>query len=142
MDAAGVARAATGLAQATGSAARRSFSLADVGVLDELVQSWSHADQISVARQMLAHPSVESSPIVRGPLATLRRSLAGASSQNVSVSTLLHDVQTKLAQEIDRIDGVNPSGGLDGHPDYAAVGSVRTGLDLLDRLGALPRAGA
>src|SRR5690606_23328169 len=78
MDAAGVARAATGMAQATGGAARRSFSLADVGILDELVQSWSHADQIAVARQMLAHPAVESSPIVRGPLATLKRSLHGA----------------------------------------------------------------
>ena len=141
MDAAGIARAATTMAESAGAAARRSFSLDDVRVLDELVAGWSRGDQISVARQMLAHPAVDSSPIVRGPLATLRRALGGASSQDVTVSTLLHDVQGKLSQEIDRIDGVIPSGGLDGHPDYAVVGSVRNGLDLLERLGALPAAG-
>ncbi|MCB0878244.1 MAG: hypothetical protein KDC46_04605 [Thermoleophilia bacterium] len=137
MDAAGVARAATGMAEAAGSRMVRSISRAEVGVLDELVASWPKLDQLDVARTMLAHPQVGNSPLVRGPLATLRSVLTGASSENVAHATLLKDAQVKIAQEIDRIDGLIPSGGLDGHPDYAVVGSIKQTLDVLDRFGAL-----
>jgi hypothetical protein len=120
-------------------AARRSFTLADVPVLDQLVRDLPAGQQLSLARRMLLAPEVHASPIARGPMATIRQAISPLQTEDVRGATLLKQVRDTLDTEIDRIDGLIPSKGYDGHPDYAAIGATMRSLDLLDQLGAFAR---
>jgi hypothetical protein len=125
------ARAAGG---AVAQGAKRSLTMADVGVLDQLVKDLPAMKQLSIGRNLLADARVHSSPIVRGPLAAIRSGLRPVETSDVAANTLLANVRSSIDQEINRIDGVIPSNGYDGHPDYMVVGSIRENLNLLEAL--------
>jgi hypothetical protein len=125
------ARAAGG---AAAQGARRSLTMADVAVLDQLVAKLPAMEQLGIGRKLLADPRVHSTPNVRGPLAAIRNGLHPVETSDVAASTLLANVRSSLDQEINRIDGVIPSNGYDGHPDYMVVGSIRENLNLLEAL--------
>ncbi len=119
--------------------AARTFTMDDVPKIYELVDHLPKADQLSLARNMLRAPEVHSSPIARGPLVLIQQLIEPIRSPSEQGAALINGVKSKVATEIDRIDGVIPSGGYDGHQDYAAIGQVIEGLDLLDTLGAFAR---
>jgi hypothetical protein len=128
----------TGAARAVESAAAKAplqlRGLGDVAILDQLVKDLPAMTQLKYGRQLLADARVHSTPAVRGPLAAIRTGLRPVESSDVAASTLLSNVRASLDQEIDRIDGVIPSMGYDGHPDYMVVGSIRENLNLLEAL--------
>lgn len=128
---AAAAHAATGGAA---SAAKRALTLADVGVLDQLVAELPAARQLSIGRGLLADARVHSSPIVRGPLAAIRNGLMPVQTPDVVAATVLANIRAALDQEIGRIDGLVPTTGYAGHPDYMVVGSIRENLTLLEGL--------
>ena len=114
--------------------AKRALTMADVAVLYTLVAELPAVKQLAIGRNLLADARVHSTPNVRGPLAAIRTGLAPVESADVAASTLLANVRSSLDQEINRIDGVIPSNGYDGHPDYMVVGSIRENLNLLEAL--------
>ena len=135
-----VARLASGVAEATHaarSAATRALTLADVPVLDQVVAEWPAARPLAIGRSLLADARVESSPIMRGPLAAIRSGLAPITTEDVGVATLLKSVRDSLDQEIGRIDGTVETVGLAGHPVYENVGAMRTNLSLLEALSVI-----
>jgi hypothetical protein len=125
------ARAATGAVE---HGAIRIRGLSEVAILDQLVAHLPEPTQLSYGRQLLADARVHSTPAVRGPLAAIRSGLRPIETSDVAAGTVLANVRSSLDQEIDRIDGVIPSMGYDGHPDYMVVGSIRENLDLLEAL--------
>lgn len=124
------ANAAMHAAPATG----RTLTLADVGVLDQLVAHLPAARQLAIGRSLLEDERVVSSPIMRGPLAAIQSGLAPVATPEVKAGTLLANVRSSLAQEIGRIDGTIATAGLAGHPDYGVIGSIRSNLRLLEAL--------
>ena len=126
-------------AGAAAANAARTFTMKEVPIIDTLVDDLPRAKQLALGRQMLQHPEVHGSPAARGPLALIKQAIAPIRSPNEQGEQLLGMVRTNIDTEIQRIDGLIPSGGYDGHPDYAAVGQVIEGLDLLERFGAFAR---
>jgi hypothetical protein len=115
-------------------AAKRALTMDDVAVLDTLLTGKPESFQLQIGRKLLADPRVHSTPAVRGPLAAIRNGLAPVTAEEVGASTILANIRSSIDQEIDRIDGVIPSNGYDGHPDYMVVGSIRENLNLLEAL--------
>lgn len=108
--------------------------MAEVAILDQLVAHLPRSTQLSFGRQLLADARVHSTPNVRGPLAAIRNGLKPVETADVAAGSLLANVRSGLDQEINRIDGLIPSNGYDGHPDYMVVGSIRENLNLLEAL--------
>ena len=126
--------AASTAAHATGDAAKRSLTLADVEVLDQLVSSMPKARQLAIGRQLLDDPRVLTSPVVKGPLAAIRSGLEDVCSQDVRITSVLANVRSTIAQELDRMAGrIQPAVIVEGKfvPDNAAVGSIRDNLNML-----------
>ncbi len=126
--------AAATAAHVAGDAAKRSLTLADVEVLDQLVSSLPKVRQLEIGRQLLDDPRVLTSPVVKGPLAAIRSGLEDVGSQDVRITTVLGNVRTTIDQELARMAGrVQPAVLVDGKfvPDNAAVGSIRDNLNML-----------
>jgi hypothetical protein len=126
--------AASTAAHAAGDAARRTLTLADVNVLDQLVSGLPTARQLQIGRQLLDDPRIMTSPVVKGPLAAIRSGLEGVSSQDVRITSVLANVRSSIDQELGRMAGtVEPTVlvGSDFHPDYGVVGSIRDNLNML-----------
>jgi hypothetical protein len=127
------AAAATAV-HAAGDATRRTLTLADVEVLDQLVSSLPRARQLAIGRQLLDDPRVLTSPIVKGPLAAIRSGLEDVASQDVRIASVLGNVRSSIDQELARMAGrVQPAVQVEGRfvPDNAVVGSIRDNLNML-----------
>ncbi len=126
--------AASTVAHATGAAAKRTLTLADVEVLDTLVSNLPKTRQLQIGRQMLDDARVATSPIVKGPLAAIKSGLSDVASQDVRISSVLANVRSSIDQELGRMAGtVEPTVlvGTEYHPDYGVVGAIRDNLNML-----------
>ncbi len=126
--------AASTAAHAAGDVAKRTLTLADVDVLDQLVSGLPKARQLQIGRQLLDDQRIITSPVVKGPLAAIRSGLEGIDSQDVRITSVLANVRSSIDQELGRMTGrVEPTVLVEGvyHPDYGVVGAIRDNLRML-----------
>jgi hypothetical protein len=140
MQAVGFGAAANAVANAADDVAKRAFTVAEVEVLDQIVAGLPKARQLEIGRQLLDHPQVLGTPLVRGPLAAIRTGLEDVTSEHVQVTTMLANVRASIDQELGRMAGtVEPTVLVDGtfHPNYSVVGSIGSNLRSLAGFGVI-----